>query len=167
LAGTRCEVKSLPIHRPTLDDPIYSQKNPHQAFLLVYSALVSLPVLFGGNSGSGSLDTELGKYGVVAWAVCLLVGSVVAAVGEFWRGHTWTALVLESAGLSLLVLGGTLFSVALFAQGEDARTVALLLASYAAACAWRIGQCIRRLKWLADLISEINYWDDLTRESEK
>ena len=154
-------LKSLPITRPTLDDPIYSQKNPHQAFLLLYSILVSLPVIFGGPSGSGSLSAEYGRYGVVAWAICLTVGSSLAAIGEFWRGHTWNALAIEAGGLALLVLGGVIFSVALAAQGDDARSVSLLVLSYSGACFWRVCQCLRRLAWIYSLVQEINAaWDD-------
>lgn len=149
-------MKSLPITRPTLDDPIYSQKNPHQAFLLFYSMVVSIPVILGGPSGSGSLSAEYGHLGVVAWAICLLVGSLLAGIGEFWRGHTWDGLVVEAGGLVLLVVGGAIFSFALAAQGSDARNVALLTASYAGACLWRVCQIIKRLRWLRGLIAEIN-----------
>lgn len=88
-------MKSLPIDRPTLDDPVYSQKNPYQTFLMGLSVVSSLPLL-SGHSGSAVMDEALSDFVVTLWGLLLLIGSLVVLAGEFWRGHTWTSLDRKS-----------------------------------------------------------------------
>lgn len=149
-------MKTLPIERPTLDDPLYSQKNPHQTFLLVLSLFSAAPLLFGGSTGSATLDAHLGTFTVLMWGVCLLFGSLVALIGEFWPGHTWTALVLERAGLGLVGAGAAIYSFVVFTTVPDARFAVSITAAYAASCLWRVGQITRRLRWLRALIRGLN-----------
>lgn len=148
-------MRTLPIDHATLDDPLYSQKNPHQTFLLALSLISAAPLL-GGSSGSAALDAHLGHTTVVVWGLCLLVGSAVALVGEFWPGHTWTALVLERAGLGLVGLGAGVYAFVVFTSVPDARFAVSITAAYAASCLWRVGQITRRLTWLRALIKGLN-----------
>src|SRR5690242_13761561 len=117
-------MKTLPIDRPTFDDPMYSQKNPHQTFLLVFSLYASAPLVFDGQSASRTLDTSISPFLVILWGCFLLIGSAVALVGEFWRGHTWTSLVIERVGLLLVGVGGAFYCGVLLKITEgDARYV--------------------------------------------
>lgn len=103
-------MRTLPINRPTLDDPLYSQKNPHQTFLLALSVLGNLPLLRGDIS-SAALSSQLSPIAAWTWAACLLVGSLIALGGEFWPGHTWGGLVVERAGLALVAVAAAVYAV--------------------------------------------------------
>lgn len=93
-----------------LDDPGYSQRNPHQAFLIGLSIVASLPLL-RGQAQSSLLERELDDRTVVLWGGCLLVGSLLALFGEFWPGRTWTGLVLERGGLGLIGGAAAVYAV--------------------------------------------------------
>lgn len=152
-------MKSLDIGRATLDDPLYSQKNPHQTFLLLFSLFAGLPVVLGGESASAALDDAVSPALVTAWASSLLVGSLIALVGEFWRGHTWHSLIIERAGLSLVGTGGAFYSVVLYCTVPDpagARYVVGITAAYALSCLWRCVQITRRLRWIRGVVEEVN-----------
>ena len=150
-------MKSLPIDRPTLDDPLYSQKNPHQTFLLLFSLVASLPVLLAGESISRALDNAVNPVLVTAWAAALCVGSTIALIGEFWRGHTWTSLVLERVGLAFVGVAGLFYSIVLaVTMGKSAGYVIGVTGAYSLSCLWRVGQITRRLQWIRDLVAEVN-----------
>lgn len=150
-------MRSLPVDRPTLDDPVYDQKNPHQTFLLILSLYASAPLVFDGESASESLDKAVSPFLVVLWGAVLLVGSAVALVGEFWRGHTWTSLVLERVGLLLVGIGGGFYCIILaLTVGGNARYVVGVTTAYALSCLWRVMQITRRLNWIRALVAEVN-----------
>lgn len=152
-------MKSLPAHRPTFDDPIYSQRNPHQTFLLAFSFLASVPVIVGAESGSAALNAELSPSGTYAWAWCLFLASALALAGTFWRGRTWTALVIERAGLLMLCFGAATYVTVLLHSTEDNGSVLYVVAvtsAYSCSCLWRAVQITRRLNWMRFFIEEIN-----------
>jgi hypothetical protein len=151
-------VRSLPIKRPTLDDPVYEQQNPHQTFLLILSLFSAAPMFVTHSSGSAVLDKELSPDTVLVWGACLMLGSILALAGEFWRGHTWDGLQLERAGLLLVGTGAALYaSVILFTVDPNGtRFVVGVTAAYAAACLWRCVQITRRLAWIRKVIDELN-----------
>lgn len=158
-------MRTLPIDRPTLDDPLYSQQNPHQTFLLVLSVLSAIPLL-RGQTNSALLERELTPTALIAWGACLGVGSAVALVGQFWRGHTWTALGLERAGVGLVgaaIVAYTYVIVAVADDLDDVAYVTSIQTAYAAACLWRVAQITRRRAWLRKLIAELNTLDVRTR----
>ena len=151
-------MKSLPVTRPTLDDPIYSQKNPYQAFLVALCIVSSLPLLRGQTS-SAVLEQQLGDTMVVTWGATLLVGSLIVLVSEFWRGHTWTALAIERSGLLLVGTGAGIYSVVVWSNAQhidDIRFIAAVTFAYAGACYWRCLQITRRLRWIRALVAEVN-----------
>lgn len=150
-------MKSLPVDRPTLDDPVYSQKNPHQTFLLLFSLFASAPVIFGGESASRALDRTVNPFVIMVWAAMLLIGSAVALIGEFWPGHTWDGLWVERIGLFLVGVGGGFYSgVIAFTMGAKAGYVVGITAAYALSCLWRVIQITRRLAWIRELVDEVN-----------
>lgn len=151
------DLKNLPINRPTLDDPLYSQKNPHQTFLLVFSLYAAAPLLTGRSAGSAVLSEVLNQATLVTWGLCLLIGSLVALVGEFWPGRTWDGLVLERTGVGLVGLGALLYSgVVFFTVDSDTRYVVGVTTAYGLSCVWRVAQITKRLRWIRSLILETN-----------
>lgn len=150
-------MKSIPVNRPTFDDPLYSQKNPYQTFLLVLSLYASAPLLAGRSAGSSALDEALNHATFITWGLCLLVGSLITLLGEFWPGHTWNGLVLERTGIGLVGLGALVYSVVVFFNVHtDVRYVVGVTAAYGLSCAWRVVQITRRLRWIRALIEETN-----------
>lgn len=116
-------MKTLPITRPTLDDPLYSQKNPYQTFLLVLSVAASLPLL-RGHPGSAILERQLSSDAVLLWGLCLLAGSLVALVGEFWPGHTWVGLIFERAGIGLVAVAALVYATVVWGSVGGTAAVA-------------------------------------------
>jgi hypothetical protein len=150
-------MKTLPVDRPTHDDPVYDQKKPHQVFLLIQSLYASAPLVFDGESASHSLDKTVSPLLVTVWGAVLLIGSTVALVGEFWRGHTWTSLILERIGLALVGTGGAFYCIVLaLTTGPGTRYVVGVTTAYALSCLWRVGQITRRLRWIRELVDEVN-----------
>lgn len=150
-------MRSLPISRPTLDDPLYTQKNAYQTFLLLLSILSSLPLL-EGHANSAALDRELDDTTLLLWGTCLLGGSTIALLGEFWRGHTWTGLVIERFGVAVVGVAALVYSWVVWrAAGSqtDVAFVASITSAYGLACAWRTGQITRRLRWIRQLTREV------------
>lgn len=151
-------MRSLPIHRPTLDDPLYSQKNAYQTFLLLLSILSSLPLL-QGHANSAALDRELDNTTLLLWGACLLGGSVFALLGEFWRGHTWNGLVIERFGVGIVGLAALIYSWVVWRHAGDRADVAFVAAitsAYGLACVWRFGQITRRLRWIKAMKQELD-----------
>lgn len=150
-------MRSLPINRPTLDDPLYSQKNPHQVFLLLLSIVASWPLL-RGQASSAVLEKALSDGTVILWGVALLAGSAVALIGDFWRGHTWDALVIERFGLGLVGVAAFVYSWIVWRTAgsqQDVSFAAAITAAYGASCTWRVWQITRRLRWIRQLLNEV------------
>lgn len=146
------------LDHPTLDDPLYKQKSPYQTFLLVLCVISSWPLL-RGESGSGALEQELSDPAVILWGVCLLTGSVIALVGEFWAGRTWTALVIERAGLVLVGLAAIIYATVVWLNTEtrpaDVSFLVSLTSAWGTACLWRCWQITRRLAWMRGLLTSL------------
>lgn len=143
-------MKTLLPGDPALDDPLYAQRNPFQTFLLTLSLVAAAPLL-RGDAGSALLERELPELAVVLWGACLLVGSLLAVVGEFWRGRTWNGLVVERAGLALVGgMAGVYAWIVWRATGstDEVRYLLAVQVAYAAACAARVVQITRRLRWI-------------------
>lgn len=137
-------------------DPLYSQRNPYQIFLLGLSIIVSVPLL-RGDAGSGVLEHELDNRTVIAWGIGLLVGSVMAFVGEFWPGRQWTSLVLERFGLMLVAGAAAVYAGVVLLSVSDRTDVAYLSAvqlAYALSCGWRCYQITRRLAWIRLVVED-------------
>lgn len=151
----------MPVKRPTLDDPMYSQKNPHQVFLLVFSLVSAAPLMWNGQSGVPAMDRALNDLAVQAWGGCLLFGSIMALVGQWWRGHTWNGLVIERSGLGLVGTGAIIYSMVIWFSASNVsggpRFAAAITMAYGLDCLWRCGQITRRLRWIKALITEVNH----------
>lgn len=145
------------VTRPTFDDPLYSQKNPHQTFLLIFGLYAAIPLLFGKSSGSGALDAAVDHAVLFTWGAILLAGSAFALVGEFWPGRTYFALVLERTGVALVGTGALFYVTVLLATTDwnNTRYLVSVIAAYAVSCVWRVFQITRRLAWLRRIISEV------------
>lgn len=136
--------------RHHLEDPLYSQRNPYQLFLLVLSVAAAFP-LITGRAASTVLERELSDSVVTLWGIALLVGSVIALIGEVVPGHTWSGLVLERAGLGVVGGAAAVYAGVVLASVDDPGGVVYLIAiqlAYALSCAWRCGQITRRLRWI-------------------
>lgn len=151
-------MKSLQIDRPTLDDPLYMQKNPHQVFLLVFTLFASTTLLTQGHSPSQVMNAETNPTAQLLWGYCLMVGSLLALVGEFWKGHTWNALALERSGLMLIGGASALYCLVLYnsPSAVNVEYVVGVTAAYAASCLWRVAQITVRLRWIRQVIKEMN-----------
>lgn len=140
------------------DDPVYEQKNPYQTALLALCVVASWPLL-QGETGSATLERELSEPAVILWGLCLLVGSLIALLGEFWPGRTWTALVIERSGLMLVGLSALIYAVIVWTSvggaGADAAFIVSLTFGWGLACLWKSWQNTVRLRWMRGLLKEL------------
>lgn len=137
-----------------MGDPLYSQRNPHQIFLLTFS-IFSAVGLVEGSTASPTLSDALGQYVETFWAVCLFGGSAVGLLGMWWQ-RTWTGLVIERAGLALVSGAAMIYSVLVFATIEDNSYTAWIHMAYGLSCGWRVGQIFRRLRWVRRMVARAN-----------
>ncbi len=83
---------------PQLVDPLEASRHPFETYLLVLATVSGVPLLFG-QSNSDGIEQALPTLLVHAWGGMLAVGSLLALIGLYWRGHSATGLLLERTGL--------------------------------------------------------------------
>ena len=142
---TRFPQPELPFRQ--LGDPLYSQRNPHQIFLLVLSVIAAVG-LIEGVTGSQILDDALSDPAVSAWGAFLLIGSVTGLIGMWWK-RTWTGLVVERSGLFTVATAATIYSVLVIRAAPEAAYTAFVGwfdwhgESWLVAACWRVKSCNR------------------------
>jgi len=148
----RGELPELPFRQ--LGDPLYSQRNPHQLFLLVLSVVAAIGLVEGA-TGSTILDDALDATAVTLWGICLLTGSRTALAG-MWGPRTWTGLVVERAGLAVVGVAAGIYSWLVFAVAPDVAYTAFVHIAYALSCLWRVRQITVRLRWVREQVARLN-----------
>lgn len=118
--------------------------NPFEVFLLVLSLASSIGLL-QGNTGSTVLDAQLNDLVVSLWGIALAAGSILALAGVYCYRREATlmpGLVLERAGLSLVGVAATIYSVVVIysVSLSGARWAVSVQIAYAAACFFRAYQ---------------------------
>ena len=149
---TRFPQPELPFRQ--LGDPLYSQRNPHQIFLLVLSVIAAVG-LIEGVTGSQILDDALSDPAVSAWGAFLLIGSVTGLIGMWWK-RTWTGLVVERSGLFTVATAATIYSVLVIRAAPEAAYTAFVHIAYAGSSYWRVVQITRRLRWVRRQVELLN-----------
>lgn len=124
------------------------RRNPFQLFMFGLSLAAVGPLLLG-YPGSSALDRALPNWVVVAWGMCLLVGTLAALAGMFWPwrwGGRWYGWAFERGGCILIGAGVASYAVVVASEAHpfsDVRWTVFVQGAYAAACwvrAWQIGQ---------------------------
>lgn len=152
MSRKRGQLPELPFRQ--LGDPLYSQRNPHQFFLLVLSVVAAIGLVEGA-TGSLVLDEALNQSAVTLWGVCLLVGSLSALVGMWWP-RTWTGLVIERAGLFVVASAAGIYSWLVYAAAPDVAYTAFVHVAYSLSCFWRVRQITVRLRWVREQVARLN-----------
>lgn len=152
MSRRRGQLPELPFRQ--LGDPLYSQRNPHQFFLLVLS-VVAAAGLIEGATGSQILDEALNPNAVTLWGTCLLTGSVTALVGMWWP-RTWTGLVIERAGLAIVASAAGIYAWLVYAAAPDVAYTAFVHVAYALSCFWRVRQISVRMRWVREQVARLN-----------
>lgn len=137
-----------------LGDPLYSQRNPHQIFLLAFSVIAAIGLLEGA-TGSVVLDDALPGFSIVAWGLFLLLGSSTALFG-MWLPRTYSGLVVERAGLAGVSIAALGYSWLVYRAAPDAAFTALTHTAYGLSCAWRVKQINARLRWVREQAARLN-----------
>ena len=146
------ELPELPFRH--LGDPLYSQRNPHQLFLLVLSVVAALGLVQGA-TGSAILDDALTDHAVTIWGICLLTGSLTA-LGGMWWPRTWSGLLVERAGLAVVAVAAALYSILVYIAAPDVAYTAFVHVAYAGSCMWRCKQITSRLRWVRAQVDRLN-----------
>jgi hypothetical protein len=130
---------------PELVDPLEASRHPFEVYMLVLAAISGAPLLFG-KPNSGSIEETLPPLLVTAWGGMLVVGSLLALLGLYWRGRSSTALLMERAGLVGVGGAAVVYAAALTTAGWRGAFAGCLTAGFGLACfaqAHRISQRIR------------------------
>lgn len=132
---------------PTLVDPLEASRHPFETYLLLLAAVSGLPLLFG-RPNSASIAATLPPPLVAGWGAMLVLGSLLALVGLYWRGRKSTGLVLERTGLvgvggASIVYAG---SVLLVAPGFTGAFAACITAGFGVACLIQARRIAARLR---------------------
>lgn len=138
---------SMPPARPTLRDPLISQRNPFEVYLLFIALVVSVLSLFGVKV-SVALDVQSTAV-VFLWSVMVAVGSLAGLFGVLLPlSVLGISLQLERFGM-ILMAGGVLVYAALAAhsQGFSAVWASGVNTAFGLACINRVVQITRRYKW--------------------
>jgi len=152
MSRRRGTLPELPFRQ--LGDPLYSQRNPHQLFLLVLSVAAAVSLIEGA-TGSEILDHALDPHAVTLWGACLLVGSLTGLVGMWWP-RTWTGLVVERAGLAIVASAAGIYAWLIYAAAPTVAYTAFVHLAYALSCFWRVQQITIRLRWVREQVARLN-----------
>ena len=152
MSRRRGQLPELPFRQ--LGDPLYSQRNPHQFFLLVLSVVAAVGLVEGA-TGSLVLDEALDQHAVIIWGLCLLIGSVTALVGMWWP-RTYVGLLIERAGLAVVATAAGLYAWLVYAAAPSVAYTAFVHIAYSLSCFWRVRQITVRLRWVREQVARLN-----------
>lgn len=114
--------------------------HPLSVVILAVSAIGGFSILIGGPR-SVIIPLNLSPYIIDMWAVLLIMGSVICAVGLLWR-RALTGILIERAGVFALFPALVLYVAAAFiTEGFNAFTYPVLLV-----VAFTIGKGLRLLQ---------------------
>lgn len=112
------------------------RRDPRELMLLGLCLLSGLSYVAGGD-GPSSVEEVMPGWLVYAWYVALVAAGVVGIVGNVWRGHLGTALLIRLAGQLLAAGPAGAYSVtALVFAGLPALYPAGIVLGFAGACLW-------------------------------
>ena len=137
----------LPPSRPVLRDPIVSQRNPFEIFLLLIGLVLGVLSL-RGVSVSASVDAQGGAV-TLLWSLTVGVGSFVGLVGVLMPlRYLGTSLQLERFGMMLMAAGCLVYAwIVLRTEGGPAAWPAGTNTAFGLACVVRVVQITRRYNW--------------------
>lgn len=91
---------------------------PYEVYLLVFSAVSSLPSAVGIQDSPNSISSQLSSFESRVWSISLLAGAIIALAGIFWPTKNAksqiTGLTLEQVGLVLCGFAALIYAFAIF-----------------------------------------------------
>ena len=132
-----------------------SDRHPFEIYLLLWTAVTSVPPAFGATPVPTSIAGALEGPAARAWAIVLCIGACLALVGLAWKRPPWpdvsvTGLLLEQIGLLLLAFGSLFYVYAIFhVTGLSGLVGAGIILAFGLACgtqAFKIWSTLRNLK---------------------
>lgn len=138
--------------RPVLQDPLISQRNPFEVYLLIFGVIIGIAILQDIKVSATLQGNDVGGDASYMWALFVLLGSATALIGITIPPRNEILLVrglqIERFGLTLLSGACVVFSVLVaFYGGADGRLVAGQNLAFTLACLTRIWQITRRFGW--------------------
>lgn len=146
---------------PSYADPFRAGRHPFERYLLFLAVVGSLPIIIGKPT-SGSIESTLPLFVVIAWGVLLLLGCAIALIGVYWPlkepvtpASFVTSLFLERLGLALAYPTALVYSaIIVIVAGIDGVLVAALVAGFGWACRRRMKDCARTFQRAIDASKE-------------
>lgn len=139
--------------QPPPPPPLDSGRNPFELFVLGFSLIVGMPLLWGAPT-PGSTTALLGEDLARVWASILVGGCLVALVGVWWTWWAWlgrwldsfvpragTGLLTEQVGLVAVGVGDLIYAVAVITADAGGRSGigAAIVGGFGLACWLRAG----------------------------
>lgn len=129
-------------------DDLAASRHPFETYLLALAFVSGLPLIFGQRN-SGSIEATLPPLLVDAWGAMLVLGSALALLGLYWRGHEFTALVLERSGLVGVGGAAAVYATSVvLGVGLDGLFSACIIGAFAGACFAQARRISRRIMLL-------------------
>lgn len=130
---------------PYRTDPQMAGRHPFEIFMLLLAAVTSIPSLLGAAPEPGSIEEALPGWASFSWQVALVIGSVMALVGIWWRERA-TGLILEQLGLALVGVAGVIYAFSVWSVvGVAAAIPGGIILGFGIACIVRWRQIQRTI----------------------
>lgn len=136
----------MTIPRPRRQLRPLGEPNPFEVYLLLASVLVGVLVLAHG-AAPASITSLLPPWLRTIWAVMLCCGGVTALAGLYWPGAPFTGVEVKRVGLSAVAFGSLAWGTAAAFYGAIGIPTAISNVAFALACAARIVQVSRRIRF--------------------
>lgn len=129
------------------------RRHPDSVFLLA----LCLTAGIGQVASSGepaSVESSVPPPIATLWGVVLIVGAVVTLTGIFWRGTSTDALMVEATGRVMFAPPALAYAIAIVAvaPGFSGWLAAAPFVGFSLSCVWRIGQVIRDVGGLRNVL---------------
>jgi CHASE2 domain-containing sensor protein len=117
-------------------DARFSGRHPFELFTLFLCVITALPTVLRLTPAPSSINMALPHWLVIAWSITLLVGSVAALLGVYWRDRR-TGLITEQFGLAVTGAAALIYAGCIIAVGTGGVIPAGIVGGFGLACLWR------------------------------
>lgn len=130
------------------------EANPFEVYLLVACVLVGF-LIFGAEARPQSITSLLPPLLRIVWAIMLCVGGALALIGLYWPGDPFTGVEIKRIGLYSVGIGALAWGTAAAFYGPIGRPTAISNIAFALACATRLVQISRRIRFAREHLQAV------------
>jgi hypothetical protein len=117
-------------------DARFSGRHPFELFTLFLCVITALPTVLRLTPEPSSINQALPPWLAIAWSITLLLGSMAALFGVYWRRRA-TGLVMEQLGLAVTGAAALIYAGCILVVGSGGLVPAGIIGGFGCACLWR------------------------------